>query len=244
MNDDELRQLVREADRGIGVSEPPRVTGDGLLAAAQRRRRARSAQRRATAAALVAGVMLAGALMASQRGRESIATGGPTKLQSVPVAKDSRPRAEALASGGPNSRADWSLKRPVRSADAARDREAGAVEELRQELARLEREAAMHQQIVAALLAPDNDELEAQLAAVMHDSSGLRGAELLRQETARSAAISLQYATIVEREFEDAEAARREYERVAERFPGTTWADLAVVSLERLSAAEVDPFSL
>jgi len=39
----------------------------------------------------------------------------------------------------------------------------------------------------------------------------------------------------VEQETADLDRAKREYERVRERFPGTTWAALAATSLERLS---------
>jgi hypothetical protein len=106
---------------------------------------------------------------------------------------------------------------------------------IQQELARLEREAALHQQIVAAVLAPDPSDDP-------HVSPGLSDAELVRLETARSAALSLQCATIAERELQDFETARREYERVAERFPGTEWADVAAVSLQRLKP--IDPMPL
>jgi hypothetical protein len=62
----------------------------------------------------------------------------------------------------------------------------------------------------------------------------LNNAEWLRVESARSAALSWQYAHMVEHEFHDLATARREYERLIERFPGTTWAQRSQVSLDRI----------
>ena len=113
--------------------------------------------------------------------------------------------------------------------------------ELSRELAALEREAAWRSKVVAALapLAPlpeapaaDDDEFAV---------STLSDAEWVRIEAARSAALSWQYANLVEHEFHDAQAARREYERLVARFPGTAWAELATVSLERLLTSEKTP---
>jgi hypothetical protein len=117
--------------------------------------------------------------------------------------------------------ADWSLKRPVQT-----------VEELRAELARLEREAAIQVAVVRGLAAEDT-----QIIDDVDAASPDGGAALVEAEAARSAAITWQYATLVEQELKDLAAARHEYERVARRFPGTRWAELAAVSLERLSAA-------
>jgi hypothetical protein len=109
------------------------------------------------------------------------------------------------------------------------------------ELAELERAAAMQSEILRRVLADaaadDAEAAEESLAA-----SALSDADLLRAETARSAALSLQYATIAERELHDLPAARREYQRVAERFPGTEWAEVAQVSLQRLKP--IDPMPL
>src|SRR5690606_22556280 len=105
---------------------------------------------------------------------------------------------------------------------------------LQHELARLEREAAMHEQIIAAVLAPEPPNEAPQ-------PLGLSDAELVRLETARSAALSLQYARIAERELHDLETARREYQRVGERFPGTEWSQLAAASLQRLAELRIPP---
>jgi hypothetical protein len=110
--------------------------------------------------------------------------------------------------------------------------------ELSRELAALEREAAWRGEVVAALAASadataaDDDE---------YDAPKLSDPEWVRVEAARSAALSWQYANLVEHEFHDAAAARREYERLVERFPGTAWAELATVSLERMLTSEKTP---
>jgi hypothetical protein len=140
---------------------------------------------------------------------------------------------------------DWSLKRPVRltqdaaiaHAPVAPHLPAPDIESLQLELARLERDAAMHQQIIAAVLTPNPpDELPVSL--------GLSDAELVRLETARNAALSLEYASMAERELDDVEVARREYQRVADRFPETDWARYAVVSLRRLDEPAKEPAAL
>lgn len=135
---------------------------------------------------------------------------------------------------------DWSLQRPVRPADGAPTSVDSPqdLDALRAELARLDQEADARLQIVAAVMRP-NDEAEE-----LESPSEVDGLELLRLETARSAALSLQYAVQMEEEFQDAVAARREYQRVAQRFPGTTWAQVALVSDHRLAAASPDPSTL
>ena len=113
------------------------------------------------------------------------------------------------------------------------------VDALRRELAAFERKAQIHLQVVRGLAeAPDS------VAALDLSPPTPSGDELVRLEAERSAAISWRYATLVENEFHDVAAARREYQRLAERFPGTEWADLAAASLDRLSAAEAAPSNL
>jgi hypothetical protein len=119
------------------------------------------------------------------------------------------------------SEADGSLARPVRSAN---------VDDLRRRLAQLEQEAGVSLQVVRGLA-----EQPTEVGGPISD------ADLLRLEAARSAAISWQYATLVETDLGDRAAARREYQRVAERFPGTEWADMAAVSLLRLSKLKDSP---
>jgi hypothetical protein len=128
---------------------------------------------------------------------------------------------------------DWSLKRPVPTGLDA--------DQLQREIAALDREAHERLLIVraATATAPSDD-------AIMdsqHDSS-LDDAELVRLEAARSAALAWQYANVVEHELRDAPAARREYQRVVERFPLTTWAELASASLVRLDNAPSDSSAL
>jgi hypothetical protein len=106
--------------------------------------------------------------------------------------------------------------------------------ELSREIVSLEREVAWRRQVVAALAASDD-------AATNDDepaASAISNADWLRVEAARSAALSWQYANVVEHEFHDAAAARREYARLVERFPDTNWATLAAASLERLAATK------
>lgn len=125
----------------------------------------------------------------------------------------------------------------IAHAPAAPSAPASDMESVQRELVRLEREAALYQQIVAAVLAPDpSDEPPVSL--------GLSDAELVRLETARNAALSLQYAEMAERELNDRNVARREYERVAERFPNTKWSAYAAVSLQRLGDAAPTPNTL
>ncbi len=106
--------------------------------------------------------------------------------------------------------------------------------ELSREIASLEREVTWRRQVVAALATSADAATEDSEPA----ASAISNADWLRVEAARSAALSWQYANVVEHEFHDAAAARREYERLVERFPGTNWATLAAASLERLAASE------
>jgi hypothetical protein len=103
---------------------------------------------------------------------------------------------------------------------------------LRAEIASLQREAALGERIVEGVRRAEQlAQQEAELAAAARAWQ----IDVAAQETSRSAAISLQYATIVEQESHDPQQARHEYERVRQRFPGTTWAALAASSLTRLS---------
>ncbi len=97
------------------------------------------------------------------------------------------------------------------------------------EVRQLEREAEHRLRVVRQL--QQAEATERAPAAVDAE----RSPELLAQETARSAAISLQSARQTDEEFNDAASARREYQRIVERFPGTPWADQAALSLRRIS---------
>lgn len=107
------------------------------------------------------------------------------------------------------------------------------VEDLCTELACLEREAAIHQQVVRGLRQAERMAVH---KAEFNQAAQTVEPALAAQEAARSAAISLQYAAIVEQESADLERAKREYRRVSERFPGTDWAAVATASLARLSS--------
>jgi hypothetical protein len=122
------------------------------------------------------------------------------------------------------------------------DRRAGTVSarsDVRAELAHLNREAELHEQVVRGLRQAE------QLAAYRAEATAQAIEPALTvQEASRSAAISLQYASMIEQESDDLERARREYQRVSARFPGTSWAALAAASLERLSSSGRQPSQL
>jgi hypothetical protein len=123
------------------------------------------------------------------------------------------------------------LKTSQPIAPSAASRNAAA--ELSQILNALDREAKQRRQVVLALR---RSEQLAEQQAELHLLASESSATSTVVEASRSAAISLQYAKLVERESQDAEQAYREYERVVLRFPGTPWADVAAASLQRLSS--------
>jgi len=112
-----------------------------------------------------------------------------------------------------------------------------SVDEIRAELVSLEREAAVHERVVQALAEADALDALSKRETDLAREITPAGADLARQEAARTAAISWQYATMVEQDSVDINRAKREYERIRERFPNSHWAELAAVSLERLSTA-------
>jgi len=108
------------------------------------------------------------------------------------------------------------------------------VDAVRTRLQQLDREAAMQLRIVQGLTEPERVADEESPPA----ENILAIEEQFTQEVARSAAISWRYALLVEQEFGDAAAARRQYERVVARFPNTPWAHQAAQSLRRLPATD------
>lgn len=123
---------------------------------------------------------------------------------------------------------DGSFKRPVPTP--------AEVDRLHQEIAALDREAQERLLVVRAATATSATASDEALSNESPRAS-LDNAELVRLEAARSAALAWQYANVVEHELQDALGARREYQRVIERFPRTTWAELASASLVRLDNA-------
>lgn len=210
---DSIEQLVRHAD-DVAYSTS-RITAEKLLQAAVASRRRRVARRGAGA-----GVTLL------------LAVGVAVWFGTMPETSDN-PSDAVLANAGPHTGAAWSLKRPGQNADGGRS--SVNVAELQRDLERLESEAALHMRIVRGLQAPATSEAEASPWPPVPSA-----AELVRLEAARSAAISWRYATLVEQEFDDVAAAKHEYQRVVERFPGTDWANYSIVSLQRLSATGGD----
>jgi hypothetical protein len=104
------------------------------------------------------------------------------------------------------------------------------VDAVRTRLEQLDREAAMQLHIVHGL----TDRSQIADSEFPSPESASADGEQYSQELARSAALSWRYALLVEQEFGDAAAARREYERVVARFPNTPWAQQAAQSLRRL----------
>jgi hypothetical protein len=111
----------------------------------------------------------------------------------------------------------------------------GEVAGAREALARLNRAAELKLQVIRGLA---NVEGANSQRAADRNVAPSAGADEFAQEVARSAAISWRYAALVEQQFGDVAAARREYERIAARFPGTVWAGQATESLRRLPEIE------
>jgi hypothetical protein len=106
-----------------------------------------------------------------------------------------------------------------------------------EDLASLDHEAQMREQVVRAVLA----EQQSDTAAVEPQTDD---ADLVRLEAARSAALCWQYASFVETDMNDPEAAHldcRHVPKFADRFPGTTWAALATSSVQRLQSLNSPP---
>jgi hypothetical protein len=115
------------------------------------------------------------------------------------------------------------------------------IEVIQAELVRLKQEAAIQEQVVRGL---ERSRSLRRWRQASYDAPHTDEASSVLQESARTAAISWRYAAMVERDLGDRAAAIREYRRVAERFAGTEWADLAANSLKRLSAtSEPSPSS-
>jgi hypothetical protein len=230
---DPLRHLLQQADATL--SEPPRAISAETLLAASRRQCAQTKRRRiATVGVTAALASVAIAFVA--------ASSSFTKPREMRV---------VLESGAPTHINIPAPRTP---------------DELRQEIAALEREAAWRTKMTKGLIAnnmsplrllsplsPFGERQETETAnshtladlADLADSRNLEGfappaapslnaADWLRVESARSAALSWHYAHMAEHEFHDLATARREYERLIDRFPGTTWAQRSQVSLDRI----------
>jgi hypothetical protein len=221
---DPLRHLLQQADATL--SEPPRAISAETLLAASRRQCAQTKRRRiATVGVTAALASVAIAFVA--------ASSSFTKPREMRV---------VLESGAPTHINIPAPRTP---------------DELRQEIAALEREAAWRTKMTKELIANDvrplspfgetqeTETANSRALADLADSRNLEGfappaapslnaADWLRVESARSAALSWHYAHMAEHEFHDLATARREYERLIDRFPGTTWAQRSQVSLDRI----------
>jgi hypothetical protein len=243
---DPLRQLLQQADAAL--AESPRAMSAETLLAASRRKRAETKRRRIATAGVTAA--LAGVAVAFITASSPFTA--PRGVQEMRV----------VVEGGGPAHIDVPAPR--------------APEELRQEIAALEREAAWRTKMTKGLIANNMSPLrllspfgEPQHAETANSRSladladsrnlgdfgdpladsrnleefappaapSLNAADWLRVESARSAALSWQYAHMAETEFHDIPAAVREYQRLVERFPGTTWAHRSQVSLERILAS-------
>jgi hypothetical protein len=234
---DPLHHLLTQADAAL--SKSPRAVSAETLLAASRRKRAQSKRRRiATVGVTAALASVAVALMMSSRQFET-------------------PReTRAVVKIGPPAHIDVPAPRTP--------------DELRQEIAALEREAAWRSKMTKSIqlanmadlanLAESQDPERTRLRELsptdLSDPSDLSqktdvfaspsapsldSAEWFRVEAARSAALSWQYANMAEHEFRDLVTARREYQRLIERFPGTTWAQRSQVSLDRILTSHKTP---
>jgi hypothetical protein len=201
---DPLHHLLQQADRAL--AELPRAISAETLLAASRHKRAQTKRRRlATVGVTAALASVAVAFMMSSRQFET-----PREMRVV------------VKSGVP---AHIDVPAP-RTPD-----------ELRQEIAALEREAIWRTEILKSLEVSISN--ISNISRDLEDfglasTPSLNNAEWVRVESARSAALSWHYANMAEYEFRDLAAARREYERLIERFPGTTWAQRSQVSLDRI----------
>jgi hypothetical protein len=149
-------------------------------------------------------------------------------------ARSRRTRVAGAALGAACVVALVTLSNPKTSQPIADSTASVAADELRQALDALDREATQRRQVVRALRQSERlANRQAELESLASDSSAAYAVE----ESSRSAAISLQYAVLMERQSRDVEQARHEYQRVAQRFPGTQWAGVAAQSLSRLSTS-------
>jgi hypothetical protein len=247
---DPIRHLLQQTDAAL--AESPRAISTETLLAASRRKRAEAKRRRIATVGVTAA--LAGVAVAFITASSPFTA--PRGVQEMRV----------VVEGGGPAHIDVPAPR--------------APEELRQEIAALEREAAWRTKMTKGLIANDMSPLRllspfgetqdtetanSHTLADLADSRNLgefgvhladsrnpegfappsapllNNAEWLRVESARSAALSWQYANMAEYEFRDLAAARREYERLIERFPGTTWAQLSQVSLDRILTSHDTP---
>jgi hypothetical protein len=218
---DPLHHLLQQADATL--ARPPRAIPAETLLAASRHRRAQSKRRRiATVGVTAALASVAVAFTMSSRQLET-----PRQMRSV-VKDASPPRIDIPAPRTP--------------------------EELRQEIAALEREAAWRTEMlkspefsISNISSTSRDLADSErasapsLSAASLNAPSLSNAEWVRVEAARTAALSWQYAHMAETEFHDIPAAVREYQRLVERFPGTTWAQRSQVSLDRILTSHNRP---
>jgi hypothetical protein len=213
---DPLQNLLQHADRAL-AQRPRAIPAETLLTAAHRRRGQSKRRRIAVAGVTAALAGVAVTFMASWRQIET-----PRQTRSV------------VQSRGPENIAIPAPRTP---------------EELRREIAALEREAAWRSEMLKSAelnisnissISRNFEDIERPSAPSLNAPS-LNNAEWVRVEAARSAALSWQYASMAEHEFRDLVTARREYERLIERFPGTTWAQRSQVSLERILTSHETP---
>jgi hypothetical protein len=122
------------------------------------------------------------------------------------------------------------ISQPIADSTASVD----TADELGQVLAALDRDANQRRQVVLALR---QSERLANRRAELESLASEPSAAYAVEESSRSAAISLQYAVLIEQQSRDVGQARHEYQRVAQRFPGTLWATVAAESLHRLSSS-------
>jgi hypothetical protein len=253
---DPLHQLLQHADRAL--AETPRAVSAETLLAASRRQRAQTKRRRIATLGVAASMAgLAVALVA-------VSSSSPAPRETGAVVQSRTPAHIDI----PAPRTPEELRAEIAALESEAASRSSAIKLLiasgMSNLSNLNNFGQPHatkddnSQRLSALsslssfatgspnVESANPQTLAELAESASDvdpnrSSALNPAEWLRVESARTAALSWHYANMAEHEFHDIPAAVREYQRLVERFPGTTWAQRSQVSLDRILTSHNTP---
>jgi hypothetical protein len=249
---DPLRHLLQQADATL--SEPPRAISAETLLAASRRQCAQTKRRRiatvgvtaALASVAIAFVAASSSFTKPREMRVVLESGAPTHInipaprtpdelrqEIVALEREAAWRTKMTKGLIANNMSPLGLLSPFGETQDTETANSHTLADLAD--SRNLGEFGVH------LADSQNPEEFAPPSAPLLNVPSLNNAEWLRVEIARSAALSWQYANMAEYEFRDLAAARREYERLIERFPGTTWAQRSQVSLDRILTSENTP---
>jgi hypothetical protein len=253
---DPLHQLLQHADRAL--AETPRAVSAETLLAASRRQRAQTKRRRIATLGVAASMAgLAVALVA-------VSSSSPAPRETGAVVQSRTPAHIDI----PAPRTPEELRAEIAALESEAASRTSAIKLLiasgMSNLSNLnnfgqphatkddnsQRLSALSSLSSVATGSPNvesaNPQTLAELAESASDvnpyrSSALNPTEWLRVESARTAALSWHYANMAEHEFHDIPAAVREYQRLVERFHGTTWAQRSQVSLDRILTSHNTP---